>query len=237
MHIRGCARRSFPLAGKNQRATGGSQTETAPWLPPDPLPLGLRAEPPAARGYWLPRGGGLERLEVLCLSSAGGRAAPVGRPRCARGGGPLAAPGGCGDPLPVARACGAFFPTRGKEPKGARWQPKRDSTMAAPGPLAAWLGGETSCRVRLIASSRGRLGTPWGVMSVVRWRPGGTGGPPSLRARWWALWLRLQARGSFAHRLMCGAVLSHSRERTKGRPMAAKSRQHHGCPRTPRRLA
>ena len=34
----------------------------------------------------------------------------------------------------------------------------------------------------------------------------------------------------------CGAVLSHSRERTKGRLVAAKSRQHHGCPRTPRRL-
>ena len=34
-----------------------------------------------------------------------------------------------------------------------------------------------------------------------------------------------------------GGVLSHSRERTKGRPVAAKSRQHHGCPRTPRRLA
>ena len=41
--------------------------------------------------------------------------------------------------------CGAFFPTRGKEPKGDRWQPNRDSTMAAPGPLAAWLGGETFC--------------------------------------------------------------------------------------------
>ena len=34
-----------------------------------------------------------------------------------------------------------FFPTRGKEPKGARGQPIRASTMAAPGPLAAWLGG------------------------------------------------------------------------------------------------
>ena len=31
-------------------------------------------------------------------------------------------------------------------------------------------------------------------------------------------------------------VLSHSRERTKGRPVAANPRQHHGCPRTPRRL-
>ena len=81
----------------------------------------------------------MERLEVLCLLSAGGRAAPVGRPRCARGGGPLAAPAGRGVHLPVARAS--------------------------------------------------------------------------------------------------KAVLSHSRERTKGRPVAAKSRQHHGCPRTPRRLA
>ena len=33
--------------------------------------------------------------------------------------------------------CGAFFPSRGKEPKGDRWQPIRDSTMAAPGPLLA----------------------------------------------------------------------------------------------------
>ena len=30
--------------------------------------------------------------------------------------------------------CGAFFPTRVKEPKGARWQPIRASTMAAPRP-------------------------------------------------------------------------------------------------------
>ena len=51
------------------------------------------------------------------------------------------------------------------------------------------------------------------------------------------LWLRLQVHGFFAHRRMCGAVLSHSRERTKGRPVAAKPSQHHGCPRTPRRLA
>ena len=79
--VRGC---SFPLAGKNQRATGGSQIETAPWLPPDPSSLGLGVEPPAARGYSLPRGGGLERLGVLCLLSAGGRAAPAGRPRCVR---------------------------------------------------------------------------------------------------------------------------------------------------------
>ena len=80
----------------------------------------------------------MERIWVLCMSSAGGRAAPVGRPRCARVGGPF----GC-----ACRTC-----------------------------------------------------------------------------------------GSFAHRSMCGAVLSHSRERTKGRPVAAKPRQHHGCPRTPRRL-
>ena len=42
-----------------------------------------------------------------------------------------------------------FFPTRGKEPKGDRWQPNRDSTMAAPGPLAAWLGSGTSYWARL----------------------------------------------------------------------------------------
>ena len=32
-------------------------------------------------------------------------------------------------------------------------------------------------------------GAAWnalGVVPVVRWRPGGTGGPPSLRAGWWA---------------------------------------------------
>ena len=57
------------------------------------------------------------------------------------------------------RMCGAFFPTRGKEPKGDRWQPNRASTMAAPGPLVAWFEGGTSCCARLIASSRGRLGT------------------------------------------------------------------------------
>ena len=45
--VRGC---SFPLAGKNQRATGGSQIETAPWLPPDPSSLGLGEKHHAARG-------------------------------------------------------------------------------------------------------------------------------------------------------------------------------------------
>ena len=84
---RGRGRRSFPLAGKNQRATGGSQTETAPWLPPDPSPLGLGVKPHVARGYWLPRGGGMRVFGVLCHLSAGGRAAPVGRPRCAQDGG------------------------------------------------------------------------------------------------------------------------------------------------------
>ena len=74
---------------------------------------------------------------VLCHLSAGGRAAPGGRPRCAQVGGPLAAPDGAGF------LC-------------------------------------TSADVR--------------------------------------------------------GVLSHSRERTKGRPVAANPRQYHGCPRTPRRL-
>ena len=60
--LHGQAGCSFPLAGKNQRAPGGSQSETAPWLPPGPSPLGLGVEPLAARGYSLPRGGGLERL-------------------------------------------------------------------------------------------------------------------------------------------------------------------------------
>ena len=90
----GHAGRSFPLAGKNQRAPGGSQNETAPWLPPDPSPLGLGTEPHVERGYSLPRGGGLEQLWMLRQLSAGGRAAPVGRPRCAREGGLAALVGG-----------------------------------------------------------------------------------------------------------------------------------------------
>ena len=64
------------------------------------------------------------------------------------------------------------------------------------------------------------------------------------RHRWAALvarglvgfWLRLMARGTFARSAGVRGVLSHSRERTKGRPVAAKPRQHHGCPRTPRRF-
>ena len=148
--------------------------------------------------------------------SAGGRAAPVGRPRCARVGGLLAAPKGSGDLLPVARASGVFFPTRGKEPKGARWQPIRDSTMAAPGPLPAWVECETFCCARLIPSSRGRLGATLGVMPVVRWRPGGTGGPPSLRAGGGGFWLRLMARGSLAHRPMCEAFFPSRGKEPKG---------------------
>ena len=50
--------------------------------------------------------------------------------------------------------------------------PRQD--RRCPGPLVAWLGGETLCCVRQIASSRGRLGGCWGAMSLVRWRPGGT---------------------------------------------------------------
>ena len=45
-----------------------------------------------------------------------------------------------------------------------------------------------------------------------------------------------EVRGSFARGAGMGGVLSHSRERTKGRPVAANLRQHHGCPRAPRRL-
>ena len=76
--------------------------------------------------------------------------------------------------LPI-RGCGRlFFPTRGKEPKGDRGQRIRDSTSAAPGPLLAWLGSKTSRCARLSSSSRGRLAGIWGVMPLVRWRPGGT---------------------------------------------------------------
>ena len=45
-------------------------------------------------------------------------------------------------PLRICGCGGVFFPTRGKEPKGDRGQPIRDSTMAAPGPLSAWRVGE-----------------------------------------------------------------------------------------------
>ena len=93
--LHGQGRRSFPLAGKNQRTTGGSQSESAPWLPPDPSPLGLGTEPHVERGYSLPRGGGLEQLWMLRQLSAGGRAAPGGRPRWARGGGPVECDAAC----------------------------------------------------------------------------------------------------------------------------------------------
>ena len=109
--------------------------------------------------------------------------------------------------------------------------------MAAPGPLVAWFGGETSCCTRLSASSRGRLGAVLGVMSVVRWRSGGTGGPPSLRAGWWALGRTGLDAGFPCTSADVRGVLSLSRERTKGRPVEANPRQQHGCPRTPRRLA
>ena len=48
--LRGQAGCSFPLAGKNQRATGGSQSEPAPWLLPNPSPLGLNAKPHVEQG-------------------------------------------------------------------------------------------------------------------------------------------------------------------------------------------
>ena len=67
-------------------------------------------------------------------------------------------------------------------------------------------------------------------------RADGTGGPPSLRAGGWALGRAGLGAGFPCTSADVRGVLSHSRERTKGRPVAAKSRQHHGCPRTPRRL-
>ena len=84
--------------------------------------------------------------------------------------------------LHLRRRCGVFFPTRGKEPKGDQGQPSCACVMAAPGPLPAWRVGATSCRARLMASSRGRLGAALGAMQVVPRRSGGTDGPPSLRA-------------------------------------------------------
>ena len=92
-----------------------------------------------------------------------------------------------------------FFPTRGKEPKGDRGQPIRDSTMAAPGPLLAWLGSKTSCCARLIASSRGRHEGTWGVMSLVRWQPGGTGAALVMRELV-GFWLHRVARLFFCPR-------------------------------------
>ena len=84
----------------------------------------------------------MERLEVSCLLSAGGRAAPVGRPRWAREMvGFWLRLVGAGFLCPWRGRAGLFFPTRGKEPKGAQWQPIRASTMAAPGPLVALFGG------------------------------------------------------------------------------------------------
>ena len=50
------------------------------------------------------------------------------------------------------------------------------------------------------------------------------------------LWLRLLGTGFLCSSADVQGVLSLSRERTKGRPVAANPRQHHGCPRTPRRL-
>ena len=134
--LRGQAGRSFPLAGKNQRATGGSQSETAPWLPPGPSPLGLMAKPHVERGYSLPRGGGLERLWVLCLLSAGGRAAPVGRPRCARGGGPWGVPVRHGGSFArCAGKQGCSFPLAGKNQRA----PGGSQTETAP-----WLPPDSS---------------------------------------------------------------------------------------------
>ena len=130
----------------------------------------------------------------------------------------------------------AFFPSRGKEPKGDRWQPIRDSTMAAPGPLLAWVEGGASCGARLFASSRGRLGTPWVLCpSSAGGRAAPVGRPRCARGG--GLLAAPDGAGFLCTSTDVRGVLSHSRERTKGRPVAAKSRQHHGCPRTPPRLA
>ena len=76
----------------------------------------------------------------------------------------------------------------------------------------------------------------WGCYAI---RPLAAG-----RHRWAALvarevvglWLRLLGTGFLCSSADVRGVLSLSRERTKGRPVAANPRQHHGCPRTPPRL-
>ena len=135
--VRGC---SFPLAGKNQRATGGSPIEQAPWLPPDPSSLGLGEKHHAARGYWLPRGGGLERIEVLCTLSAGGRAAPEGRPRCAQVGGPLAALAGAWFLCTSADVRGCSFPLAGKNQRATGGSQIETAPWLPPDPSSLGLG-------------------------------------------------------------------------------------------------
>ena len=105
---------------------------------------------------------------------------------------------------------GCSFPLAGKNQR-ATGAANPSQHHDCPRPLAAWPGGETSCCARLSASLRGRLGTPLGFMLVVRWRPGGTGESPSLRARWRACQgvggvcgLTGQTRRSFAQRCMAG---------------------------------
>ena len=129
-----------------------------------------------------------------------------------------------------------FFPTRGKEPKGARGQPIRASTMAAPRTprRLVWV------RNLLLRKANTFLaGAAWNNFRCHACRPLAAG-----RHRWAALVARglvgfgsrLMADCSFARGTGMRGVLSHSRERTKGRPVAANPSQHHGCPRTPRRL-
>ena len=157
----------------------------------------------------------MERLGVLRHTSAGGRAAPVGRPRCARGGGPLAA------------LAGAWFLCTSADVRGVLSH-SRERTKGRP--VAAKPRQHHGCprtprrlgcgRNLLLREAIGFLaGAAWGTLGVkllVRWRPGGTGGPPSLRARWWALWLRLQVHDSLAHRLMCGAFFPSRGKEPKG---------------------
>ena len=155
----------------------------------------------------------------------------------ARVNGLLAAPGGRGVPLPVARARSlllmrrarvsfahrliweVFFPTRGKEPKGARWQPIRDSTMAAPGPLAAWVEGRN---LLLRKANCFLAGAAWSGLGCCARCPLAAGrhrGAALAARRVVGFWLRLMARGTFARgagKRGCSFPLAGKNQRAPG---------------------
>ena len=113
-------------------------------------------------------------LGVTCHLSAGGRAAPVGRPRWARGGGPLAAPAGRGVHLPVARASKAVLSHSWERTKGRPVAAKPRQHHGCPRTPRRLAWGRN---LMWSAAKTFLAGAAWrglGVMSLVRWRPGGT---------------------------------------------------------------
>ena len=116
----------------------------------------------------------MERLEVLCMLSAGDRAAPVGCPRCARVGGLLAAPAGRGVHLPVARASKAVLSHSRERTKGRPVAAKPRQHHGCPRTPRRLAWGRN---LMWSAAKTFLAGAAWrglGVMSLVRWRPGGT---------------------------------------------------------------